>query len=209
MKELLFIRIKMKKLFLLYGILLVIPFTLHAQANYLSVFGASGTGCGTSTNVVNSTSCSIAPISFTGHPYLNDYAGMYSGAPVDYFKNSAYDQAGDLLFSVNADGIYASTGDEIFNFNSTKTYLIPCGSWTSTYNVTMTEAVSEICIVPVQCKPNSYYVICWCRVSGLIGGSYYNVLRAVEVDILPSFGTSAPISTWYNLTDNLLGQQPD
>jgi hypothetical protein len=178
-----------------------------AQANYWTIFGDVGTGCSPSAHVDNNKmSCSTVPSSFTGIPNQDDRHYFVSGYQ-NYLQNSAYNYAGTLLFTVNIDGIYAPNGDQVFAFESNTDY--PDSYGIDRY-VQLTNASSEISIVPVPGATNSYYVLCWCTLyNDGTAEDNFNVLRAVRVDITSNFGTSSLTSTWFNLTDNIIGQQPD
>lgn len=181
----------------------VIPtYRVQAQARYLSIFGRPASGCAPAMDI-RRMRCDTTPVVFTGIPSFERTSPIQ-----DYFKNSAYDKQGHLLFSAGADGIYAADGRLVFRMNTQVHYELSCG----TYDVRLDNGVSEVCIIPVaRCQPNSYYVLCWCSVHGFTSGKTgHNVIRALKVDLLPAFGdTSVPSSSWYTIGDNLLGKQPD
>lgn len=94
-------------------VLLIYSYAVSAQygPNFWTIFGnpspsITPTGC----NVNNQMSCTTPPASLTFSnviPLYDLYTGISTAYGVDMFKNSIYDKSGELLFSVNADGIYA------------------------------------------------------------------------------------------------------
>ncbi|HMG81487.1 MAG TPA: hypothetical protein VK559_00495 [Ferruginibacter sp.] len=174
------------------ALLLTVTFAIacpgHAQtgANYLSIFGAGGTGCSTGYDIHRMT-CQVTPAT-TSFSNVYDLSDLYKYAPGSeaLYQNSCYDKSGQLLFSVNADGIYGPDGTEVFGFGVdpatgyavTLTY--PTCYGTYTYNPT--NAVSEIVIFPVPGKCNGYYVMFWCEIANYpftTTGTNYIALRVV------------------------------
>lgn len=134
---------------------------LHAQSNFWSLFGADG--CGDYSRM----SCNVSPTSltFSSISNINDLA--FSGDPLafkNHYKNSIYDRAGSVLFSVNANGIYDNSGTQIYSLNSTITTTVNCTSTLSydpEFLVSPGPSVSEVVTVPMPGACDSYYVMFW------------------------------------------------
>lgn len=122
-----------------------IPSGLYAQADFWTIFGINGCSSGTQTNRMT-TQISPAAASLTGTPNIEDET---TPSTVRYYmQNSMYDKAGQLLFTVNRNGIYNPDGTTAYDFMA--------GTYTATVTVggidhicTPTYAASEIVIFPV------------------------------------------------------------
>ncbi len=162
--------------------------------------------------------CAVTPssVSFTGIPEQDDPYSTLSITTL-FYKNSVYDRAGNLLFSVNANGIYAAntTGSQIFSFEHLITTPTPC-----TYDpdakvyTNAKNAISEIPIFPVPGKCHSYYMMFWSAMEDPTSGPFTSaeplILRVIRIDIDPvAFGNSSvPVSSWYTITEHLMNE-PD
>ena len=179
---------------------ILLPVTIFGQANFMSIFEPVCLVC-PSTPVNYKLNCTTSTPSFSlVLPNLNDPlsfglgGGLSVGDYGDYFKNSAYDQNGNMLFSVNADGIYDNTGTQVYSFYQPISYTSPC-SPSVVSNYTFAAATSEIVVVPVPSVCNNYYVIFWSYYStdgtfgesanGPITGTSYAIPRAVQVVVNP------------------------
>lgn len=115
-----------------------------------------------------------------------------------------YDKSGQLLFSVNRNGIYNPNGTTAYNF-ITAAYTATVTIGATTHICTPTYAASEIIIFPVTKSENnhSYYVMFWAVDAEDFGGSYSDhayELRAIKVDVTPGTGV-------LSFTDNVLYDQ--
>ena len=160
-------------------VFLIFNSTVFGQlAHFWSVFGTGG--CHDNNDMpCNAAATTTGTNAFSGISDLDDLSGMYGG--YKNFRNSAYDGAGHLLFSVNADGIYSPSGYQFFDFTySASTFT---GTYSSvSYTLTPGWAVSEISIFPFPGKQNSYYVLFWAHDTHYEEDHIYE-LRAIEVDI--------------------------
>jgi|GEM_PF-3437033 len=182
------------------------PYLGYAQSDYLSIFGDAG--C----NEHNRITTAITPStsSFLGMGSQND-PDYLTAASTHYFKNSLYNRSGDLLFSVNANGIYAPSGNRVhrINYGLDITKYPPVGLPYNDY-FDARYSCSEMVIFPVPCQTNSYYVMFWSTLgsgdpSGFFGHQTPRVLRLIRVDIIADvFGTAATESDWYHITDQLI-----
>ena len=218
MKQTSFIAVWVQRSSILLAAMLAFTSAAFGQANFLTVFGDAG--C----NKTNRMTCSATPssASFTQAADPYDHWGITYGSTVVYnYQNSCYDKSGQLLFSVNGDGIYGPDGTYVFGFATDITgspvvlyYTIPgCplgGGYPIYYAYYPTGGASEIVMFPVPGKCNSYYVVFWCALSnyqnfGSIGGATTAVLRCVEVDLTANYGNSSTLtSSWYTFNDQLL-----
>lgn len=170
---------------------------LHAQANFWTIFGNNGCSSSSQTNRMTTQ---VSPIltSFLGTPSTLDYTTPSYNR--DYLHNSMYDYAGNLLFSVNRNGIYNIDGSTAYNFSTS--------GFTTTVNVggvdhifTPLHAISEIVIFPVTKseRNRSYYVVFWARDAQDITppvSSFLCELRAIKVDV--------SLTGTLTFTDNIL-----
>lgn len=156
--------------------------TGHAQVNYLSLFGTTN-NCLTG-SPHNRLSCNSIPgmISTSGKADITDsWAALNGGVGRDNLKNATYDKAGNLLFSVNENGVYAPDGTQRYTFAANLdsgdfyVYRHPdSAEW-----ITPGRAVSEIVTFPVPGTCYQYYSMFWAED---IEASRY-VLRAIKVVI--------------------------
>ncbi len=173
-----------------------------AQAGYLTIFGKDGAGCSSN----NRMTCQVAPASssFLATPYLVDIHYPLFGYQ-DFYKNGTYNGAGQLLFSVNIDGIYAPDGSQVFGFSvntSGDVYDLPYDLSCGSVSLTPGQPLSEIVTVPKPGSCNGYYVMFW---NSAGGGA---ILRVIEVDITASYGnTAVSTASWYSFPyDDALDQ---
>jgi|GEM_PF-4736663 len=202
-----------------------------AQEGYLSVFGDNGCSRTSNCNAMNTRSIPSGS-SFTGIYDLVDPFYSFSNintiplTSANYLENSEYDNAGNLLFSVNPDGIYNSNGTIVCQYNQLSTYssvvypyTSPCNSsafTTDLNNIFGGEiilgipwspyfSVSESVIFPCsKDKDNSnYWVVCWISING--NGPYYyqqvpSASASIDKNIPMAFKVYGTMSgTTYNI----------
>jgi hypothetical protein len=114
-------------------VFLIVSSVAFGQARFWSIFGSSG--CNNVNEMpCNSTVKTTGTTVFTGISNISDISTVFSLSRLDEFKGSAYDAAGHLLFSVNAEGIYSTTGYQVFDFTATSTVTVTVGSSAVTLN---------------------------------------------------------------------------
>lgn len=178
--------LRAKFLLLVVACFILAPNKTFSQANFLSIFGNSG--CSTNNTLSCGTSLSTSstsPLATISDPYTS------SGIEPTLFRNSIYNRGGQLLFSVNRDGIYDATGTMQFDFSGTyigspTTYSIPDPNHAGLMiDFSPTYAVSEISIFPVFQECDKYYVLFWAQ------DNFYNQveLRLIKVSLNPTTGS--------------------
>lgn len=184
------------------AVLLIASFAIFlcpaiAQSDYLSIFGNAG--C-TSAKRFSAASLpvppSFSPIANLSDPATSTIAGL---ASKNFFQNSQYDASGNLLFSVNANGIYNTAGIQVFNFDASVSGTTATAAGTSCSHLYYPVAAeSEISIIPDAMDCNSYIAVFFCRIAGTYTlPDYQVVLRAVKIHINPTTGS-------LSFTDHLL-----
>jgi hypothetical protein len=161
---------------LLLAVTLACSGTAFGQANYWSIFGPTGSSC--ATNQMNCRTAASSTSSFSGLSDLADLTSTGIAQPTN-FQNAAYDGAGNLIFSVNHDGIYAPSGTQVMDFTPSSPS-VTIGS----YSLTPGFAWSEIVIFPVPGQNNNYYVMFW--TNDINYGHHYYEIRAVKVVVSSS-----------------------
>lgn len=209
-----FLRKWMGQLSLIIIVTILLSSVSYGQANYWSVFSALAGGISPGCNLANRMTCLSAPSptsSFSSISASGDYfggAGDPEWAGTNYYQNSVYDNSGNVLFSVNTDGIYDASGVLQFDFNGSPALSYTIGGTSYTY--TPKYAVSEIAMFPASEAPgnNRYWLVFWAFDSPLFAYfTYYNTydLRAIQVTVNPS-GLSFSDNVLYDAsgTNNLL-----
>ena len=204
-----------QRLFMLLVFATLFTNNLRGQANFFSEFGdPSGTTCtgGSQSHSFNgriaTTGTTTVPISNLNDPFATIGTGSVSQSTL--FQNSMYDKLGQLLFSVNADGIYDNSGAMQFAFDAGSSVLTgtalsgttasfffaPTGS--ASFTMQPTYAVSEISIFPYPGKCGSYYVLFWAKDADVSWyGQLLRDIRCLQVDV-------DPISMALTVTDGVI-----
>ncbi len=189
-----------------------LPAVAQSASSAWTIFGDPSLFATTGCNVNNQMSCTTPPgtTPFSSVGLQDPLNTLSSATVVDMFKNSIYDNAGWLLFSVNADGIYAADalGTQIYPFNGqTLTNNILCPSATPVYT-NVGYSISEITAFPAPGKCNAYYLVFWS--TAVLSGSSPYVLRCIEIDVTMSLlgSTSVSSSSWYNIVQDVLLDPP-
>lgn len=180
--------------FWLLALIIAMPFAVFGQAKYMTVFQQANT---TTNNF--KVNCSVSPSSSSINQTINNITDY--GDYKDYFKNSCYNKDGQLLFSVNADGIYDPTGTMAYDFNQIIN-LNGCGGAGDGYNYWFEYSISEIVIVPVPNDCSSYYVVFWCHYQNY-GSQNCAIPRVIKVLIDPNLATTPTLIV---VSDNVLNQ---
>ena len=158
---------------------------------------------------MTATASPPAATSFGGIPSLNDV--YESGTYLVKAANSVYSGTGQVLFSVDANGIYDPTGtmqwdftlSGLSNFSITTGYpsypaylpTYPTSAGGLSNAITPTNAVSEICIFPCTLGINnkSYYVVFWAVTSDVGYFIKRYALREIKVTIGEAGSLSFPV----------------
>ena len=173
-------------------ITIVAQSTCVAQKNYWSVFGSNGCTSSTYSNRMN---CNLAPsaTSLTGISSINDLYGLSGSSSTKNYQNSIFSNSGQVLFSVNSDGIYGSDGEGVYSFLDP--IEITHINDTMVVAAEPSYAISEINIFPCTKKPDNtaYYCVFWAHDN--YGPSVPNSfdlmtadIRIVKVNVDPASG---------------------
>lgn len=176
--------------------------TGHAQVNYLSVFGTTN-NCLTG-SPHNRLSCNSIPnmTPTSGKSDITDnWASLNGGVGRDNFKNSCYDKAGNLLFTVNENGVYAPDGTQRYTFApDLDSFILVTPTGAPPVMLVPGRAISEIVIVPVPNVCNQYYAVFWCMD---INAHEYE-LRAITISVdITTFPAASSINCRSNVVVDL------
>ena len=170
-----------------------LPAAARAQNQSVSILGNTTT-CGSASNTFDIVSC-FGPLTMTGISSIHD---PYTTSPNPFpVGNATYSSTGQLLFSVDQNGIYNADGTPAYDFTVGYTASVTVSGTTT--SVTAKQALSEVAVFP--CKETgdntSYYAVFWATTSDAFVPLEKAVLRAVRINM-----TATGIIT--GCTDNLL-----
>jgi len=181
----------------LYLLCILWSFKSSGQVSYLGIFGNAG--CSNNYKLP----CNIPPSSAT-FSSVSDLLDLSVGPEAGYNhfnKNSTFDYAGNLLFSVNTHGIYGSSGTQLFSFSGTIVSSAVCSGSSTDIYTSVDRAASEIVTVPVSGECRSFYVFFWQHITPSTAFDHDRFLfRCVKVVI----GAGYPADAAYSFTDKIL-----
>jgi len=151
-----------------------LPVAANAQNQSVSIFGNTTT-CGSASNTFDIVTC-FGPLTMTGISSIHDpHTPSTDPFPV---ANATYSPTGQLLFSVDQNGIYNADGTPAYDFTAGYTASVTVSGTTT--SVTALQALSEVAVFP--CKETgdntSYYAVFWATTSDAFVPLEKAVLRA-------------------------------